>query len=164
MRAKFLKRFMMATAMLLASVCGVNVIHAQGIATVGMAAGFATYNDGGYANVFLQIPVVQHVRVAPEIGYIFRNKGLSGFEASCDVQFPFLIARGFTIYPLMGLTYNYWKCQHSDASANRVGFDIGAGIDIMLAKNLKLIIQGKGSLMNDTGGGFFCAGIGYTFQ
>lgn len=134
----------------------------KGEKTVGIAGGFATYNNGGYADIYFQYSFAQHVRIAPEIGYVFRNGGKSGFEFSADVQFPFRIARGFGIYPLVGLTYNNWSFSNSH-HASRFGGDFGAGFDIYLTTNLKLTLQGKYSVMNDTGGAFFGMGIGYVF-
>lgn len=134
----------------------------RGEKTLGVAGGFATYNNGGYANLYFQYSFADHVRIAPEIGYIFRNEGKSGFEMSVDMHFPFKIARGFGVYPLAGLTFNNWTYHH-DGHASRLGADFGAGFDIYLTSNLKLTLQGKYSLLNDTGGGFFDMGIGYVF-
>ena len=50
-----------------------------------------------------------------------------------------------------------------DGNAARVGGNFGAGIDFYLTNYLKLNIQGKYSVMNDTSGGFFGVGIGYEF-
>ena len=134
----------------------------KGEKTVGIAGGFATYNDGGYADIYFQYTFAQHLRIAPEIGYVFRNDGATGFEFSADMQFPFRIARGFGVYPLVGLTYNNWS-HHGDVHASRLGADFGAGFDIYLTTNLKLTLQGKYSVMNDTSGAFFGMGIGYVF-
>lgn len=134
----------------------------RGEKTLGIAGGYATYNSGGYANLFFQYTFASHVRIAPEVGYIFRNEGKSGFEMSVDMHFPFRIARGFGAYPLAGVTFNSWKYSGA-GSANRVGLDFGAGFDIYLTTNLKLNVQGKYSLMNDTDGGFIDVGIGYVF-
>lgn len=134
----------------------------RGEKVVGIAGGYATHNDGGYANVYFQYGFADHVRIAPEVGYVFRNDGKSAFEASVDMHFPFRLARGFNIYPLAGVTFNSWNKEHHD-TLNRAGFDFGAGFDIYLTSYLKLTLQGKYSLMNDTSGGFFDMGIGYVF-
>lgn len=136
--------------------------QSKGEKTLGLAGGFSTYNNGGYANIYFQYQLAQHVRLAPEIGYMFRNEGKSGFEISADVHFPFRLGRGFGIYPLVGLTLNNWSYS-GDGHATRGGFDFGAGFDISLTSYLKLTLQGKYSLMNDTSGGFFNMGIGYVF-
>lgn len=134
----------------------------RGEKTIGLAGGFATYNSGGYADLYFQYSFANHFRIAPEIGYIFRNEGKTGFEISADMHFPFRLAKGFAIYPLVGFTFNNWSYEHHD-SRSRAGVDFGAGFDIYLTSNLKLSLQGKYSAMNDTGGGFFNMGIGYVF-
>lgn len=134
----------------------------SGEKTLGVAGGFATYNSGGLAKLYFQYSFSNHVRIAPEVGYVFRNEGKSAFVMSVDMQFPFKLAKGFAIYPLAGVTFNNWTW-HDDKHASRVGADFGAGFDIYLTSNLKLSMQGKYSMMNDTDGGFIDFGIGYVF-
>jgi hypothetical protein len=66
------------------------------------------------------------------------------------------------VYPLAGFTFNNWSYRYGD-SASRAGANFGAGFEIYLTSYLKLSLQGKYSLMNDTSGGFFGMGIGYVF-
>lgn len=134
----------------------------KGEKTLGIAGGYASYNEAGYADIYFQYTLAPHVRLAPEIGYMFRGEGKSGFEVSADVQFPFRIGRGINVYPLAGLTYNNWSYKHGGHAA-RGGLDFGGGFDIYMTSNLKLNVQGKYSVMNDTGGCFVSMGIGYVF-
>lgn len=131
-----------------------------GETTLGVSGGYASYNEGGFANIYLQSVVAPHVRLAPELGYVFRNEGKSAFTATVDLHFPFRLAPKIGIYPLTGVTLNNWHYSHG-GDATRVGVDFGAGFDFNLARNLKLTMQGKYSLMNDTGGAFLNFGIGY---
>lgn len=134
----------------------------RGEMTLGLNGGFATYNDGGYTNLFFQYTPINHVRLAPEIGYVFRNKGKSAFNLAVDVHFPFKLGRGVAIYPLVGFVFNSWNYS-GHHTANRAGADFGGGLDFYLTSYLKLSLQGKYSMMNDTGGGFIGMGIGYNF-
>lgn len=161
MRKTILKSLAVATAMFIALVIGSASARAQE-KTLGFAGGVATYNSGGYIDLYFQCDVAPHIRLAPEIGYIFRNEGKTGFEFSFDLQFPFRLARGFNVYPLTGFTLNSWTPRHGD-TYTRVGADFGAGFDIYLTSQLKLSLQGKYSVMNDCSGGFFNMGIGYMF-
>lgn len=146
-----------------AAVCTPTIANAQrGEKTVGVAAGYATYNNGGYTNIYFQYSFAQHVRIAPQIGYAFRNEGKTGFEFAADVHFPFRVARGLGVYPLLGLTYNNWSFVNA-GHASRFGFDAGAGIELYMTPDLKLTLQGKYAALNDTGGGFISLGIGYVF-
>ncbi len=134
----------------------------KGDMTLGVKGGFATYNNGGFVDVFFQYSFADHVRIAPDLGYAFRNEGKSAFLLDIDVQFPFKLAKAFSVYPLIGFTFNNWSYQYA-GNASRAGANFGAGFDLYLTSNLKLSLQGKYSLMNDTSGGFFDMGIGYVF-
>lgn len=137
--------------------------HAQsGEKSLGIIGGFSTYNNGGYMGVDFQYTIVDHVRLAPDIAYSFRNDGKSAFILDVDVHFPFKIAKGFGVYPLVGFAFNNWSYQ-GGGNASRAGGNIGAGFDFYLTQNLKLNLQGKYSIMNDTSGGFIGLGIGYIF-
>ena len=92
-------------------------------------------------------------RIAPEVGYIFRNDGKSGFAASVDTHF------------LSG-----WRgassCILSRASRSTTGatgtmtpraaeaWMSVLTFDVYFTSQLKMTVQAKYSFMNDTGGAF----------
>lgn len=165
MTKKVLRCVMTAVLLIIAATAGSQQAEAQmkkGEMTLGIAGGVATYNSGGYADIYFQYTIAPHFRIAPEVGYIFRNDHLSGFEFSADMHFPFRVAKGFGIYPLVGLTLNNWNHEHGD-SFTRFGADFGAGFDFYFTSNFKVSLQGKYSLMDDCSGGFFNLGFGYVF-
>lgn len=130
--------------------------------TLGIGGGFSTYNHAGFGKLFFQYSFIPMVRIAPEIGYVFRHEDTTGFEASIDCHFPFRVAKGFKFYPLAGVSFNNWS--HSGEShILRGGFDIGGGFDLYFTQSLKLSIQGKYSVMKDCGGAFIDMGVGYVF-
>lgn len=134
----------------------------RGEKTLGIAAGYASYNNSGSAAVYFQYGFAQHVRIAPEIGCVFRNQGKSAFLATADMHFPFTLARGFNIYPLAGLTFNSWSRVGAN-SYNNVGLDFGGGLELYMTSKLKFNVQAKYSLINKTSGAFASFGIGYVF-
>lgn len=134
----------------------------KGEKSLGVMGGYATYNNGGYAGIGFQWEFANHFRLSPDLGYVFQNRYKSGFVVNADMQFPFKIVRGFGVYPLAGITVNNWHYTNS-GNATRVGFNFGAGFDVYFTSNLKLTIQGKYSLLKDTDGGFFGAGLSYIF-
>lgn len=134
----------------------------RGEKTLGVMGGYASFNDSGYASLYFEYTFASHVRIAPEIGYVFRHNDKSAFTASVDMQFPFRLSRGFHIYPLAGLTFNNWNYA-SSSNKSRFGGDFGFGFDLYMTQNLKLNLQGKYSLMNDTSGAFVGLGMGYIF-
>ncbi len=129
---------------------------------LGLWGGYASHNDGAYVLASFQIDMARHVRLSPEVGYAFRNDGKSALLINADVQFPFRVARGLNLYPLAGLTFNSWSYSHADTS-NKVGADLGGGLEVLLTDNLKLSLQAKYSLMPDTSGAFVGAGIHFVF-
>ncbi len=161
---KSMVRLVTAAVMLMSAVSLPLSASAQkGEKTLGFAGGYASHNNGGYADIYFQYTFSKHVRIAPELGYIFRHQGKSAFECSVDMQFPFRVERAIHVYPLAGLTFNNWNYSHGDHSASHAGFDFGGGFDINLTTSMKLTIQAKYSLMNDTSGAFVGMGLGYIF-
>lgn len=134
----------------------------RGEKTLGLMGGYATYNHSGFANVYFQYSFSRHVRIAPEVGIVFSNDDRSALTISGDVHFPFRIVSGFQVYPLVGLTFNTWNYTH-DNTRLRIGGDFGVGFDLYMTQHLKINLQGKYSLMNDTSGAYFGLGIGYVF-
>lgn len=160
-----MKKLFYTIALLLAAVISMptSASAQKGEFTLGVNGGYATHNDGGYTNLFFQFTPINHVRLSPEIGYVFRNDGKSAFNLAVDVHFPFKLGKGVAVYPLVGFVFNSWDYgKHSD-NLNRAGADFGAGFDFYLTNYLKLSLQGKYSLMNDVSGGFIGMGIGYVF-
>lgn len=159
---KRIKLLAVAVIALIGALAPASAQAQRGEKTLGVMGGFATYNDGGFTDVYFQYSFANHFRLAPDLGYVFRNDGKSAFVLDVDLHFPFRIVKGFGVYPLVGFTFNNWSYKHGD-NASRAGANFGAGFDIYLTSYLKLSLQGKYSLMNDTSGAFFGMGIGYVF-
>lgn len=158
-----MKKVLFIAAALLSLLLPATTANAQkGEKALGVMGGFSTYNNGGFVNVNFQYGIANHVTLAPDLGYSFRNDGKSAFLLDVDVRFPFTVTKGFAIYPLVGFTFNNWNYQ-GGGNASRAGANFGAGFDFYLTSNLKLSLMGKYSVMNDTSGGFFGLGVGYLF-
>lgn len=156
---------LLATSVIIASctlIGSVDLYAHKGEKTLGIAGGYASYNNAAQANLYFQYSFSPHVRIAPELGYIFRNDEKSAFECSIDVHFPFRVARGVKLYPLTGITVNSWDFKNGNHKV-KAGFDFGGGLDLYMTSSLKLSLQGKYSLMNDTSGAFVQLGVGYVF-
>lgn len=159
----YLKSTVLAIATIAISLlCSLEATAHAGEKTLGVAGGFASFNKAGQANVYFQYSFTPHIRLAPEIGYVFRNKGKSAFECSVDLHFPFRVARGIKLYPLTGLTVNNWDIKYNERFS-RCGVDLGGGMDLYLTSSLKFSVQGKYSFMRNTKGCFLQLGLGYVF-
>lgn len=134
----------------------------KGEMSFGIGGGYVNYNNSGYVKVFYQYSFNDHIRLAPEVSYIFRNEHKTGIGLSIDVQFPFRIARGIKVYPLAGATMNNWNFT-DDGSMTRFGGDLGAGFDFYMTPNFKIALQGKYSIMKDCSGWFADLGVAYVF-
>ena len=135
---------------------------AKGEKTLGLAGGYATHNQGAFASVFFHYSFSNHVRIAPEIAYVFRSDDKSAFNINLNMQFPFRIARGLQVYPLVGFASNNWN-QVGHGNSYRFGGNFGGGFDLYLTQYLKLNLEGKYSLMNKCSGAYVGLGIGYVF-
>lgn len=158
---KHIKGFLLAI-LLLSGLWTQPVSAQRGEKTLGVAGGYATFNNSGYAKIYFQYSFSDHIRIAPELGYVFKHKGLSSYEGSVDMQFPFRISKGFHLYPLAGVTFNNWNREEMN-NISRIGADFGGGADLYITSNLKLSIQGKYSIMKTCGSGYFDLGFGYIF-
>ncbi|MCM1291501.1 MAG: porin family protein [Prevotella sp.] len=163
-----MKRFPLKVVVLALSIAVSTVIFSpkafaqKGEKTLGVMAGYSGYNDGAFTSIYFQYTFAKHVRISPELGYVFKNKEKSAFEVGVDINFPFRLSKGIEIYPLTGLTINDWRYQ-GNGHLTRFGADFGGGLDFYLTSYLKLNVQGKYSLMKDTDGVFVGLGIGYVF-
>lgn len=135
----------------------------KGEMTLGIAGGYASFNKSGYTDIYFQYAFSKHVRISPEIGYIFKNEGTSGLEVSVDMHFPFKVAKAFSIYPLAGVTFNNWNYKNNENNYTRCGGDVGAGAELYLTQNLKFSLQGKYSILKNCSGAYVNFGVGYIF-
>lgn len=137
-------------------------IGGKGENVLGVSGFYCSYNNCGGLGAYYQHSFSSHVRLQPEVGFVFSNKGRSAITISADMHFPFKIGGGIRVYPLVGLTYNNWHYTNSD-NVSRIGGDLGAGFDFYMTRRLKLNLQGKYSFMDKISGAFINFGIGYIF-
>lgn len=134
----------------------------KGRMSLGLNGGYATYNNSGYVSVDFQYSFANHVRISPSFGYAFRNEGKSAFILNADMHFPFRVARGFSLYPLAGATLQNWNYT-GRSNRTRFGGNFGGGMELAITSYLKVSLEAKYALMDDTSGGFFGLGISYVF-
>ena len=161
-------RYMVAAVVGLAAIFSVNEAQAfgKGEMSVGLTGGFASYNESGYVSMNYQWECANHVRIAPEIGYIMSNDHKSGFMSNGDVHFPFQLVRGFGIYPLAGIAFNNWhynKHYYEETNRSRMGVNVGLGFDVYFTNFFKMSLQGRYSIMPQTSGVFVGLGLSYVF-
>ncbi len=158
---RFLSRIAVAGIMLL-STCVGAVASDRGKMKLGVMGGFASQNTSGYVGVDFQYNFSNHVRIAPDVVYVFPNKEKSSFLIDVDIHIPFRVARGLALYPIAGAQYSYWNYRHHD-NYSRIGLNAGAGLELYITPSLKVSLQGKYSFAKDASGCYAGLGIGYIF-
>ena len=90
---KRIKLLAVAVIALIGALAPASAQAQRGEKTLGVMGGFATYNDGGFTDVYFQYSFANHFRLAPDLGYVFRNDGKSAFVLDVDLHFPFRIVK-----------------------------------------------------------------------
>ena len=149
----------------------------RGEKNIGITGGYNTRNTSASAGVFFQYNVSKIVRIAPDITYIFRHDHRDGLALNLDVQIPLSLAAStrWNIYPLAGINYTSWNMHPRQLSSqdhgsddvttrsNRLGINVGAGLDFNVTPTMKLFLQGRFTSVRHYSYGGISVGIGYSF-
>ena len=143
----------------------------RGQKSFGPSVGFVSRNRSAVASLNFEYAFSRHVRIAPEVGVIFRNRDLDGFNVAVNVQFPIGFAAGRrAVYPLVGANVTSWGL-HGKAEddkdvtshSNQFGLNMGAGLEYDCTSSLRLRLEGSYSLMHHYPTAFATIGIAYVF-
>lgn len=145
----------------------------RGEKTLGIQAGFNTYNDQPLAGVQFTYRFSRLLRIAPDINYVFRHDGRDALRFDLNMQFLFPVAHGtVNLFPLVGANYSSWNFHPlaignitDDVSSrlSRIGLNTGAGADVNLSGNLKLSLTATYTFIREFNGWDIAAGIHYRF-
>ncbi len=118
--------------------------------------------------------ITKGLRIAPEIGGVFRNKHQDAFTADFNFHFPFSFATSLAaLYPLVGVNYTAWT-HHVESSADdefgggdschrRLGLNAGAGFDLKVNSNIMLFAEAKYCIISDYASRQIAFGAAYIF-
>ena len=147
--------------------------YQKGEKTVGLTAGYHTYNQSGAAGVIFTYRFSRHFRLAPDATYIFRHHDTDALQLNVNAQVPFMLGQGWDIFPLAGLNYSSWNRHGSLRLADdnhdvgnrtsRLGINLGAGANVTLSESLRLGISGRYTFVKGYNGAMFLASISYRF-
>lgn len=152
----------------------------RGEKSLGPKLGYVSRNKSASAGLMFQYAFSEHFRVAPEVGYIFRNNDYDAFTFDINAHVPFdFTGDRVTFYPLCGLNYSSWShhfripveeqvttiADSKDVSSRtaRFGLNIGAGFDMRCSESLKLTLEAKYIIIKGYSTTAICAGISYIF-
>lgn len=145
----------------------------KGDKSLGLKGGYTTSNHSAVAGLYFQYAFSSRFRLAPDIMYAFRNDGRDAYSINLNAHIPFSLNDSkFTLYPLVGFNYTSWNikgrkeiAENDDAKSriDRLGFNIGCGVEFNVKPSLKLSFEAKYAALKDYGAGVFNVAIGYVF-
>lgn len=145
--------------------------------TLGVLGGYDTRNKSGEAGIFFQYGINSWLRVAPDISYVTRRKGVDALSLNLNMHFPLHIVavKSMSFYPIAGASYTSWnyhpytETRSADTSddvterINKVGVNLGAGFEVCLKPTLKLRLEGQWTGARHSSTTDISLGIGYVF-
>ena len=116
----------------------------------------------------------RHLRVAPEIGCVFKHKNMDAFTIDFNFHTPFTFTgEKAALYPLAGLNYSSWnrtmprelvdEIDDITTRTSRFGLNLGAGFELRCSRTLKLGIEAKYTLIKSYSGASLAAMVCYVF-
>lgn len=155
-----IKNLVAGMAVLLMLTCAFGSTAAvKGEKNVGVELGYTSRNKSAVAGIMFSYTFSEHLRVAPNMQYAFRNNNRDGLLINFDFHVPLDIETGkkFEIYPLAGLNYSCWTSYHevlsydkiNDVSTrkNRFGLNLGAGVGLNATESLRFSLEARYSLV-----------------
>lgn len=145
----------------------------RGEKTLGILAGYDTYNKEPLAGVEFTYRFSRLLRLAPKVTYVFRNAGHDALKFNVDVDLMFPLANNrCAVYPFAGFNFSSWNYHPAVPGVNtddvstrvsRAGLNVGAGFDVNITGSLRLSLQGCYTFIKEFHGADISAGIHYRF-
>lgn len=107
--------------------------------------------------------IYDHVRVEGVFDYLIKNKDVSMWDINLNAHYVWNLGEYVRIYPLAGICFASWKEHITESHDNRVGVNIGAGLQVKVVDNLWLGAEAKLQEMRHYGHGVFDVNITYCF-
>jgi outer membrane protein X len=94
------------------------------------------------------------------MNYYFEKRGIDLFDLNLNVHYVYPMSSNIRIYPLVGLTFERWDF---GKVKNRLGANIGSGVEFDIADNWMTNIELKYKFVKDLDQPVFSLGIAYMF-
>lgn len=145
----------------------------RGEKSFGLKGGYVSRNVSGLAGMVFQYSFSSHVRVAPQVGVVFRHKDLDALTIDADMHFPLSLGSDkASFYPLLGIAFNSWTHHGDEELANTddvsphtncFGLNSGLGFDFRLTDTFKLNLEGRYTLIKHYPNVQVAVGVAYVF-
>lgn len=160
---KLLLTLCMALMAISASARFISEPSMQGESAIGAHVLFATKFPNPGVGLRYSYFIVDHVRAELMFDYLFKNKGYTMWDINANAHYVWNIGESFRIYPLVGVFFASWKDHPLDDIDNRVGVNVGAGIQLKIVDNLWLGAEAKMQEMRHYHQGVFNLNATYCF-
>ena len=118
----------------------------KGISSVGIIGGHAIRSKAPTIGVDYRYNIMDKVRLAPSVMYVFENDFANTFYANADAHYLARITDKATLYPLAGIGFSYWKWDSiiddledlfgKSENKLRVGLNLGFGGEIRVTQDI----------------------------
>lgn len=154
-----MKKVLLSMAVALAG-CGAAFAQHAGQAGIGVNLGVAPVieGDGSPTNFLLgarvQYSATDLIRLHADFNYGFKNKLISTFDATANVNFMIPLSQGAYLYPLAGLGYGNINVDFGNLGStnlSRFVFNVGLGAEYEFTSNFAASLEFKYRYMKDYG-------------
>lgn len=145
----------------------------SGEKTLGLQAGYTTYNRTAVAGMEFTYRFSRNFRIAPSANYVFRHQNTDALQINLNAHVPFPFASRWEVFPLAGLNYSSWNYHNGTSAPNddadvsnrvsRFGLNIGAGIGFAATPTLRLSLTADYIAIKHFSGTNILAKIAYRF-
>ena len=132
----------------------------KNIQAIGVHLNYGTKIESFSLGAKYQQNLTNEIRLEPSMNYHFEKKGIDLFDLNLNVHYIFPMASNIRLYPLAGLTFERWDF---GKVKNRLGVNIGSGVEFDIADNWMANIELKYKLVKDFDQAVFTLGLAYIF-
>lgn len=166
-----MKRTFLTLCIALMSVCA---FAQKGTTALGVNLSYGTEISNVGLGVKGQYNFTDAIRGQLSFDYFFKKDYVSMWDINADVHYLFPLNKGFTVYPLVGLTYTHWKADlpdvydellgGGDSSEGRFGGNVGGGVQYDINSSWAVNFEIKYQILGDGyGQAVFGFGAAYKF-
>ena len=130
------------------------------IKAIGVHLNYGTEIESFSLGAKYQQNLTNEIRIEPSMNYHFKKGNVDLLDLNLNLHYIFPMASNIRLYPLAGLTYERWDFGKVE---NRLGVNIGSGVEFDIADNWMTNIELKYKLIKDFDQAVFTVGIAYMF-